>query len=177
MAQTALPRPVVMIGMMGAGKTHIGRLLGQRLGIPFTDSDAVIEAAIGCRIADYFASHGEPAFREREYEAFESLLAGPAIVIGAGGGAVTNPKTLELLKAKAIPVWLQAATSELVRRCAGSDARPLLNNGDPTTILDGLLQKRGSLYQEAAAFMVRSDEGRDTDVVDRIIDGLKKWPQ
>lgn len=172
-ADIQLTRPVVLIGMMGAGKTHIGRLLASATGYPFIDSDAVIEEAIGCTIASYFASHGENAFREREYEALEKLLSRAPAIIGAGGGAVTYPKTMELLKTSSVPVWLEASPEILAARCAGSNARPLLNNGDPKTILENLLGKRGSLYESAAAVKVRSDIGQDKDVVARIIEKLK----
>lgn len=174
-AHTPLVRPVVMIGMMGAGKSHLGRLLAKKLDLVFTDSDAVIEANAGCTIADYFARFGEQAFREYEYQTFDTLLTGGLMVIGAGGGAVTNPKTLAILKEKAVSVWLQADIDTLVSRCATSNARPLLKTGKPKDILSALLEKRSALYREAAAFTVQTDTQTDIETVDLIIDRLSTW--
>lgn len=167
-----LHKPVVLVGMMGAGKSLLGAMLGQRLGLPFTDSDAVIEASEGCRISQYFERHGEPAFRECEYRTFDHLLDGTPKIIGAGGGAVVNPRTREILKSRAYPVWLQADVSELARRCAASDARPLLKTGDPESILAALLEKRTPLYAETAAFTVRTDARTIDDTLDDILAGL-----
>lgn len=168
------PRPVVLIGMMGAGKTYLGGLLAARLGLAFTDSDAVIEADEGCSISDYFAKYGEAAFRALECRTFERLLSEKPRVIGAGGGAIVNPDTRALLMARAIPVWLQADVGTLAARCAKSDARPLLKTGDPATILATLLDKRAALYAEAAAFIVRTDTQSPEATIDIIVDGLKK---
>lgn len=167
-------KPVVLIGMMGAGKTSLGRALAQRLGLGFTDSDAVIETEAGCTIADYFSKYGEPAFRILERNTLEKLLSQPVQIIGAGGGAVVTPETRGLLKKQSLAVWLQAEVPVLVARCAASDARPLLKTGDPATILGTLLEKRASLYAEAARYTVRTDAQSADETVDLIIKELKK---
>lgn len=170
--KASLDRPIVLIGMMGVGKTRLGRLLAERLELGFCDSDAVIEESQGGTIAAYFAKNGEPAFRDLEYKTFDTLLDGTPKVIGAGGGVVVNPQSRAILRDRAYVIWLQADIGELVKRCAGSTARPLLNSGDPQTILTNLLEKRASLYAETAAFTVRTDTQSIDATINALINGL-----
>lgn len=171
----SVARPIVLIGMMGAGKTRLGQVLAQKLDLPFYDSDAVIERTHNTTIAQYFEKYGEAAFRETEYETFERLMENAApMVISAGGGAVTHAKTRDIITKKACAIWLEADVSTLVRRCAGNDSRPLLKSGDPHAILSGLLERRAPLYAELAQFSVRTDRHSIDDIIQTILNGLKQ---
>ncbi len=141
-----LPRTVVLIGLMGAGKSCVGRRLAARFGVPFVDADAEIEAAAGCTIAEFFARYGEPAFREGERRVVARLLGGPPCVLATGGGAFMDPDTRRLIAENGISVWLRAELEVLVKRTAGRDHRPLLKTGDPRTILKNLMEKRYPIY-------------------------------
>ncbi len=144
-----LPRTVVLIGLMGAGKSCIGRRLAARLGVPFVDADAEIEAAAGCSVAEIFARYGEPAFREGERRVVARLLGGPPCILATGGGAFMDADTRRLIGTCGISVWLRAELDVLVKRTAGRDHRPLLKTGDPRAILHGLMEKRYPIYGEA----------------------------
>jgi shikimate kinase/3-dehydroquinate synthase len=146
----ALPmRSIVLIGLMGAGKSAVGRRLAAQLALPFHDSDAEIEAAAGKTVADIFASEGEAAFRARERAMIAELLAGPPIVLATGGGAFMDPETRAVIGARAISVWLRATLDVLLARVRGRTHRPLLNQGDPAEILSRLSALRAPVYAEA----------------------------
>ena len=142
-------RSIVLVGLMGAGKTSIGRRLAGRLGLPFRDADAEIERAAGCPIADIFARHGEPHFRDGERRVIRRLLSGEPIVLATGGGAFVDPETRAAIREEAVSVWLRCPLPVLVRRVAARTHRPLLQGGDAENILRGLLQSRGPIYAEA----------------------------
>jgi shikimate kinase len=141
-----VPRTVALVGLMGAGKSCVGRRLATRLGLPFFDADSEIEAAAGCTVSELFERYGEAAFRDGERRVVERLLNGPRCVLATGGGAFVDPETRRLLAAKAISVWLRADLDLLVRRTAGRDHRPLLRSGDPRTILASLMERRYPIY-------------------------------
>jgi shikimate kinase len=141
--------PVVLVGLMGAGKTSIGRRLAARLDMPFVDADAEIEAAAGCTIEEIFERHGEAAFRDGERRVIARLLDGPPQIIATGGGAYMDPETRALIAERAIALWLRADLDTLVARTARRSNRPLLKNGDPRATLDRLVQQRYPVYAEA----------------------------
>lgn len=142
-------RSIVLVGLMGAGKTSIGRRLALRMGLPFRDADAEIEQAAGCSVAELFARFGEPAFREGERRVIRRLLSGPPIVLATGGGAFMDPETRAAIREGATSVWLRCSLATLVRRTAGRAHRPLLNLGDPERVLANLMAQRHPIYAEA----------------------------
>ncbi len=145
-----LDKPVVLIGLMGAGKTKIGQALAERLGLPFVDSDAVIVERAGMSVADIFSTQGEAAFRAMEREVIAELLAGAPCIIATGGGAVMTPGTDALIFGKSLSLWLKAELPVLLERVSPNLAkRPLLTTGDPADILQGLMDKRYPVYGRA----------------------------
>lgn len=144
-----LDKPLVMVGLMGAGKTKMGGLLAKELDLPFVDADHEIEAVAGCSIADIFETHGEPAFRDLERKVLARLLSDELKVIAPGGGAVMNDETAGLVWGKSLSIWLKADLDILVDRTSRNTKRPLLNNGNPRDILAGLIEKRHPVYQKA----------------------------
>lgn len=144
-----LKKPVVVIGLMGAGKTKIGGLLADALDLPFVDADQEIESAAGCSVSDIFEIHGETRFRDLERQVLKRLVTGDVQVIAPGGGAVMNEQTAELVFGNALTVWLRADLEVLLERTGRSDKRPLLRNGDPRVILQELMEKRYPVYGRA----------------------------
>ena len=142
-------RSVVLVGLMGAGKTSIGRRLAQRLGLAFVDSDHEIETAAGCTIETIFEMYGEKAFRDCERRVIGRLLEEPVQVVATGGGAFIDPETRAQVKARGLSVWLRADLDLLLHRVARRANRPLLKRGDPREILAGLMAQRYPLYAEA----------------------------
>lgn len=142
-------RAIVLVGMMGAGKTAVGRRLARRLGVPFRDADHEIEEAAGCSVADIFERHGEAAFRDGEARVIARLLDGPRMVIATGGGAFMNAETRARIRARAVSIWLRADVDTLVKRTARREHRPLLRDGDPRRILERLARERNPVYAEA----------------------------
>lgn len=145
----ALERTVVLVGLMGAGKSCIGRRLAQRLGTAFVDADAEIEKAAGCTIAEIFEKYGEAAFRDGERRVMMRLLHDTPSVLAAGGGAFIDPGTRQLIRDRAVSVWLRADLETLVVRTKGRNHRPLLNAGEPREILKRLMETRYPVYAEA----------------------------
>ena len=136
----ALPeKTIVLVGLMGAGKTSVGKRLAARLGRPFVDADAEVEAAAGGSVAEIFARLGEAAFRDGERRVMARLLDGQPSVLAAGGGAFIDPATRALVAAKGISLWLRADLEILVRRTQGRDHRPLLNAGNPKDVLKKMI--------------------------------------
>jgi shikimate kinase len=142
-------RSIVLVGMMGAGKSSVGRRLAGRLGLAFVDADAEIEAAAGMSIADIFAAHGEAYFRSGEARVIARLLEGGAQVMAAGGGAFMNPDTRAAIRAKAVSIWLDADFEVLLRRVKRRSDRPMLKTADPADTLRRLLAERNPVYAEA----------------------------
>jgi shikimate kinase/3-dehydroquinate synthase len=148
----------VLVGLMGAGKTAIGRRLAARLGLPFVDADHEIEAAAGMSISEIFARFGEAAFRAGERKVIARLLAGPPVVLATGGGAFVDPETRAAIREKALSVWMKVDLPVLVRRVSHRSGRPLLANGDPAAILAELAAKRNPFYAEADVIVACRDE-------------------
>jgi shikimate kinase len=175
---TALPeaalgrRTVVLVGMMGAGKSSIGRRLATRLSIPFVDADTEIEKAAGMTIPEIFAAHGEPYFRAGEARVIARLLDGGPQVLSTGGGAYMNPLTRDAVRARGISVWLRATLDVLTRRIKRRGDRPLLQNVDQTETLRRLIEERYPIYAEADLTVESRDVPHDT-IVDEIVAGLR----
>jgi shikimate kinase len=167
----AIDRTIVLVGIMGAGKTAVGRRLAQALGWPFADADLAIEAAAGTTIANIFQEIGEAAFRIKERQVIARLLSEERRVLALGGGAFVDAETRALVRARAISVWLRADLDVLVRRTARRDDRPLLAGGDPRARLAALLEKRDPIYAEAD-LAVDSGKGPIGDVVARLLQAL-----
>jgi len=166
-----LDRPIVMVGMMGAGKSAIGRRLAQRLGMPFVDADAEIERAAGCTIGEIFEKHGEAVFRDGERRVIARLLVGPVGVLATGGGAFMDPETRARIRAGAISVWLKADLDTLVERVSRRNHRPLLQIGEPREVLAQLMAERYPVYAEAD-ITVETGDAPTAATVERVIDGL-----
>ncbi len=145
----SLPRTVALVGLMGAGKSAIGKRLAQRLGLPYVDADDEIERAAGASIAEIFERDGETFFRTRERQVIARLLASPPHVLSTGGGAYLDPETRALMRAKAITVWLRAELDVLFDRVKRRSHRPLLRQGNPREILAHLIEQRYPIYAEA----------------------------
>ncbi|MBB3066347.1 shikimate kinase [Limibacillus halophilus] len=173
-AALEIDRSLVLVGLMGAGKSCIGRKLAQKLGLPFVDADNEIEKAAGCSIADIFETRGEEEFREGERRVIARLLDGPPIVLATGGGAFMDPHTREKVKECGISIWLRADLDLLVRRTAKRNHRPLLNKGNPRQILRNLIQKRYPTYNEAE-IVVDSQNGPPEETVKLALEGLKSY--
>ena len=169
-----LKRPIVIVGLMGAGKTKIGGLVAAALGLSFIDADHEIERSAGCTIAEIFARDGEPAFRAMEAKVITRLLGGELRVIAPGGGALMNPQTAALIKEKAVSIWLKADLDILVERTARSSKRPLLNSGDPKTILADLMRQRDPVYRQAD-IVVDSDRAPADETARKVIAALQDF--
>ena len=159
-----LPRTVVLVGLMGAGKTAIGKRLAARLGLPFVDADHAIEKAADCSVDEYFARYGEADFRRKERQVIARLLADPVHILATGGGAFIDPDTRALMRGRALSVWLRADLDLLVKRTAGRDHRPLLKTGDPREILQRLIDLRYPTYSESEVIVDSADQPADVTV-------------
>jgi shikimate kinase len=142
-------RSIVLVGLMGAGKTKIGRRLAARLCLPFFDSDEEIETAAGETIEEIFANRGEAAFRDGERRVIARLLTGPVHVLATGGGAFMDPATRRIIAARGVSVWLRANLDVLFARVSRRTNRPLLKTPDPRAVLAGLIERRYPIYAEA----------------------------
>ena len=173
-AMPTLDRSVVLVGLMGAGKSTVGRRLARRLNLPFVDSDAAIADAAGLSAGEVFQRFGEDSFRDGERRLVARLIEGPVQVIATGGGAFINDETRHLLNERAITVWLDAPVELLAERTARRpETRPMLNGGDRTEILGRLDEVRRPSYAEAH-IRVPSSDGSHGDVVDAIVAALRE---
>lgn len=145
----AVPRTVALVGLMGAGKSAIGKRLAQRLGLPFIDADEEIERAAGCTVAEFFERFGEAEFRAGERRVITRLLEGPPHVLSTGGGAYMDPETRAIMRNRALTVWLRADLDVLYDRVKRRGHRPLLRQGEPREILGRLMEQRYPVYAEA----------------------------
>jgi shikimate kinase len=168
-------RTIVLVGLMGAGKTRIGRRIAARLELPFVDSDRVIEAAAGETIEEIFANRGERAFREGERRVILRLLAEPVQVVATGGGAFMDPLTRAAITERGVSVWLRADLDVLTARVARRSNRPLLKAGDPRAILAELIEQRYPIYGEAE-LVVDSGDGSPEATAARVIAALADCP-
>ena len=166
--------PIVLVGLMGAGKTSVGRRLAEKLDIPFVDADHEIEAAAGKSIAEIFADHGESYFREGERRVIQRLISSGAQVLATGGGAYMNDETRARIQEHGISVWLKASLPLLMKRVLKRQDRPLLKSGDPETIMRGLIEKRYPVYG-LADVTVESRDVQHGQMVNDVIRALGQW--
>lgn len=164
-------RPIVLVGMMGAGKTTVGRRVAARLNRPFIDSDEEIEKAAGMSIEDMFKSHGEGEFRAGEVRVISRLLRDGGMVLGTGGGAFMNPETRALAKELGVTVWLKADFDLLFQRVSRRSNRPLLKTANPRETLQKLIDTRYPIYAEADVTVVSHDVPQD-QVASELIEAL-----
>jgi len=164
-------KTIVLVGLMGAGKSCIGQRMAVRLGLPFTDADDEIEQAAGCAIPDIFELYGEAAFRDGERRVIARLLDGPIQVLATGGGAYMNPETRALIAERAISVWLRADLELLLSRTARRGERPLLAKGDRRATLERLMAERYPVYAGADIVVDSANEAPDV-TVERVLAAL-----
>jgi shikimate kinase len=167
-------RALVMVGMMGAGKSSIGRRLASRLGLPFVDADNEIEVAANASITEIFDRHGEEYFRDGERRVIRRLLDGEPKVLATGGGAFIETETREAIRHDGISIWLQADRELILSRVKRRGNRPLLRNGDPAEIVDRLMGEREPVYAQADIHIRSRDVAHD-DVVEDILSALDNF--
>jgi shikimate kinase len=167
-------RPIVLVGLMGAGKTSVGRRLAEKLDIPFVDADHEIELAAGKSISEIFADHGEPYFREGERRVIARLLGNGAQVLATGGGAYLNEETRSRIHTQGVSVWLKAPLALLMKRVMKRQDRPLLKSDDPEAVMRGLMEKRYPSYA-LANVTVDSRDVQHNHMVNDVIRALAQW--
>ncbi|CAN5894807.1 shikimate kinase [soil metagenome] len=172
----SLPRTVALVGLMGAGKSAIGKRLAMRLGLPFVDADDEIERAAGCSIAEIFEKYGETDFRAGERRVISRLLENPPHVLSTGGGAYIDLETRSLMRGKAVTVWLRAELDVLFERVKKRGHRPLLRQGDPRDVLARLMDQRYPIYAEANLVVESTAQPADR-TTEQVIEALRTYLQ
>ena len=167
-------RTIALVGLMGVGKSSVGRRLGIAIGLPFRDADAEVEAAAGRSVSEIFQALGEAAFRDGERRVISRLLEGPPHVLATGGGAFMSPETRTLIKARAISVWLKADLAMLARRIGRKDSRPLLAGKDPLEVLRAQAEVRYPIYAEADVTVETQDTAHQA-TVEQVIRALDTY--
>jgi shikimate kinase len=167
-------RTIALVGLMGVGKSSVGRRLANALGLPFRDADNEVEVAAGRSIADIFTELGEGAFREGERRVIARLLDGAPHVLATGGGAFMNAETRKLIKSNAVSVWLKTDLDVLARRVARKNTRPLIADRDPMEVLTAQAQARYPVYGEADLVVETGDAPHHT-TVDQVIQALSAY--
>jgi len=167
-------RTIALVGLMGVGKSSVGRRLANALDLPFRDADSEVETAAGRCISDIFAELGEPAFREGERRVIARLLDEPPHVLATGGGAFMDPRTRELIKQKAISVWLKTDLETLARRVGRKDTRPLLAGKDPLQVLQAQADIRYPAYAQADVTLETGDTAHHV-TVDQLLRALSAY--
>src|SRR5262249_53442186 len=168
------PKSIVLVGLMGAGKSCIGKRLAQRLGMAFVDADREIERAAGCSISEIFARHGEADFRDGERRVIQRLLDDPPHVLATGGGAFMDPRTRAFIRERAISIWLRADIDLLMRRVSRRNDRPLLQVPEPRRRLAELMAQRDPVYAEAD-IAVDSADGPPEVTLQRVLEALERY--
>ncbi len=168
-------RPLVLVGMMGVGKTTIGRRLAVRLGMPFVDADEAIEEAAGMSVQEIFDRFGEPYFRDGERRVISRLVEGAVKVIATGGGAFVNDETRALILDRATAIWLDADIDVLVDRVSRREGRPLLKGKDPRAVLTALADARRPHYRQAPVHIMSSATPHDA-TVEKILKAIEQCP-
>lgn len=167
-------RTIALVGLMGAGKSTVGRRLAETVGRPFFDSDDEIEKASGLSVSDIFSLHGETEFRRVERRVLERLLSGPPHVLATGGGAYLNDDTRDMMRQHAVTIWLNADLETLWKRVSKRSHRPLLRAENPKGVLSDLLDARKPIYEQAD-LIVPSVEGPHSQTVRTILEALADW--
>jgi shikimate kinase len=167
-------RTITLVGLMGSGKSSVGKRLAQALDLPFRDADDEVETAAGRSIPEIFEQLGEPAFRDGERRVIARLLEGPPIVLATGGGAFMNAETRELIKTKSVSVWLKADLPILAKRVARKENRPLLTGKDPMAVLTEQAAVRYPAYAQADITVETSDTSHQVSV-DQVVQALTHW--
>lgn len=167
-------RTIALVGLMGVGKSTVGRRLANRLGLPFADGDSEIESAAGMSVSDIFTSLGEAEFRAGEARVMKRLLEGPRIVLATGGGAILNAETRETLKARAVTVWMRADLETVAARVQRRDTRPLLRGHDPLERLKVLAEARYPIYAQSD-LTVDVGGGAHAQAVEAILNALSAY--
>jgi shikimate kinase len=165
------PRSIVLVGMMGAGKSTIGRRMAARLRLPFKDADTEIETAASMSIPEIFETHGEPYFRDGEARVIARILDSGPIVLATGGGAFMREETRNRIRNRAISIWLKADTDVIMRRVRRRADRPLLQTADPEGTVNRLLGEREPVYQNADLTIASRDVPHDR-IVDECLEAL-----
>ncbi len=177
LAERLAGKPLVLVGMMGAGKTTVGRRLAARLNRQFLDSDEEIEKAAQMSIPEIFEQRGEPEFRAGETRVIARVLKDGGIVLATGGGAFVNEETRALVKGEAISIWLKAEADILFERVSRRSNRPLLKTANPRATLEKLIEDRYPIYAEADVTVISRDVPQDVvagDVIDAVLGYLKR---
>jgi shikimate kinase len=169
-----IDRPVVLVGMMGVGKTSVGRKLAQVLHLPFVDADEEIELAAQMSIPEMFDRFGEAYFRDGERRVIARLVDGERKVIATGGGAFVNPETRALILEKAIAIWLDSEIDTLIERVGRRDSRPMLRGGNPRDILARLRAEREPFYSQAP-IKIMSGPGPHHRTIGKVLKGIAQW--
>jgi shikimate kinase len=169
-----IDRPVVLVGMMGVGKTSVGRKLAQVLHLPFVDADDEIVTAAQMSIPEMFERYGEPYFRDGERRVIARLVDGERKVIATGGGAFVNAETRAMILERAIAVWLDSEVETLLERVGRKDSRPLLREGDPREILTRLRAEREPSYAQAPIHVI-SGPGPQYRTIGKVLKGIAQW--
>ncbi|THD83315.1 MAG: shikimate kinase [Phenylobacterium sp.] len=167
-------RTIALVGLMGVGKSSVGRRLANALNLPFRDTDTEVEAAAGRSISDIFTELGEPAFREGERRVIARLLDHDPHVLATGGGAFMNPETRQLIKSRAVSVWLKTDLDVLARRVSRKPTRPLVADKDPLAVLQALAEARYPIYGEADV-LVETGDAPHHHTVDQVIRTLTAY--
>ena len=169
-----LRKTVAMVGMMGAGKTAIGRAVAEKLDVPFKDTDQEIETAADRTISEIFADHGEAFFRDREHEVLTRLISGPACILSTGGGAYMYERNRQVISEHGIAVWLSASKELLWNRVKHKDTRPLLKTGDPQATLNAIWDERTPVYSLAELSVSAQEEYSIDDMATKVVSSLAK---
>jgi len=167
-------RSIVLVGLMGAGKTCVGRCLSTALNLPFVDADQEIEAAAGCNIEDFFEIFGETEFREGEVRVIRRLLNDGPQILATGGGAFMHAQTQQSIQTLGVSVWLKASLEILSKRTSRRGGRPLLKNGDPTGTLEKLIKARYPVYELADVTVETSQESVDI-TTGKVLEALEEF--
>jgi shikimate kinase len=167
-------RTITLVGLMGSGKSSVGKRLAQALDLPFRDADDEVEMAAGRSIPEIFDQLGEPAFRDGERRVIARLLEGPPIILATGGGAFMNAETRELIKTRSVSVWLKADLPILAKRVARKESRPLLTGKDPMAVLTEQAAVRYPAYAQADITVETGDTAHQVSV-DQVVRALTHW--